>query len=55
MFVFVKYAAKAVASVDVLMGETVRGDDRLGWRCEWPGVGDALVRSVVVVEGFVLA
>jgi hypothetical protein len=48
MFVFVKYAAEAVVSVDVQVGEPVGVGDRLGWRGEWPGVGDALMCTMFV-------
>jgi hypothetical protein len=53
--VFVEDAAEAVASVDGQVGQAVRVDDRFGQWCEWPGIRDALVRSVFVVEDLVLA
>jgi len=55
MIVFVEDATEAVTSVDVQVGEPVRVGDRFGQRCEWSGVGDALMRSVLVVEHLVLA
>ncbi|WP_018830730.1 hypothetical protein [Salinispora tropica] len=55
MFVLVEDAAEAVTSVDVQVDETVRVGDRFGqWR-EWPGVSDALMRAMLVVEDLVLA
>jgi len=55
MFILVEDAAEAVTSVDVQVDETVRVADRFGqWR-EWPDVGDALMRAMLVVEGIVLA
>ena len=55
MFVLMQDAAEAVTSVDVQVGESVRVGDQFGQRCQWPGVRDALVRSVLVVEGLELA
>jgi hypothetical protein len=55
MFVLVQNAAEAIASADVEAGNPVRIGDRLGQQLEWSGVGDALVRPVCVVEGFVFA
>jgi hypothetical protein len=46
---------EAVTSVDVQVGELIRVGDRFGQWDEWPGVGDALVRPVGVVEDLVLA
>jgi hypothetical protein len=48
MIVFLEDAAEAVTSVDVQVGEPVRVGDRFGQRCEWSGVGDALMRSVLL-------
>jgi hypothetical protein len=50
MFVLVKDAAESVASSYVEMRDPVWFGE---WRGQWvqgPGVGDALVRSVLVVE-----
>jgi hypothetical protein len=55
MFVLVEGAAEAIKSADVESGKLVRIGDRFGQRLEWPGVGDALVRPVCVVEGLELA
>jgi len=55
MFVFVQHAAEAVTSVDGQVGEPVQVGDRFGQRCEWSGVRDALVRTVLVVEDLELA
>jgi hypothetical protein len=55
VFVLVQHTAKAITSVDVQTGEPVRGGDRLGQRGEWPGVRDALMGRVRVVEDLVLA
>jgi hypothetical protein len=55
MFVLVDDAAEAVASVDVQAGEPVQIGDRCGQRRAWPDAGDALMRAMLVVEGFVLA
>ena len=55
MLVFVEDAAAAVTSVDVQVGEPVWIGDRFGQRGLGPGVGDALVRAVGVVEDLVLA
>jgi hypothetical protein len=55
MLVLVKDAAEAVVSVDVQVGEPVRVGDRFGHRGLWACDGNALVRSVSVVEDFVLA
>jgi hypothetical protein len=55
VLVLAEDAAEAVTSVDVEVGEPVRVGDRFGQWDEWPGVGDALVRAVGVVEDFVLA
>ena len=55
MFVLVEDAAETVTSMDVQVGEPVRVGDRFGqWR-EWPDVGDALMRAMLVVEDLVLA
>ena len=54
MFVLVQQAAETVTPVDVQPGELVRISDRFRQRNEWPGVGDALVRSVRIVEDLVL-
>ena len=53
--VLVKDAAEAVSSAYVQPGEVVGVGDRFGQWVEGPGIGQALVRSVLVVEGFVLA
>ena len=50
MSVFVEDAAEAVTSVDVQVGQPARIGDRFGQRREWPGIRDALVRPVFVVE-----
>jgi hypothetical protein len=50
VFVLVQDAAEAVAAVDVQVREAVRVGDRFGERREWPGIGDALVRPVRVIE-----
>lgn len=55
MFVLVDDAGEVVTSVDVQVGDPVRGGDRFGQWGEWPGVGDALMRPVFVVEDLVLA
>jgi hypothetical protein len=55
MLVLVEDAAEAVTSVDRQMGNPVRIGDRFGQRREWPGVHDALMRPVSVVEGLELA
>src|ERR1700681_1855166 len=50
--VFVEDAAEAITSADVEMGYLVGIGDR-GWqRMQWPGIGDALVRAVSIVELF---
>ena len=52
MLVFVEDAAEAITSADVEMGYLVGIGDR-GWqRMQWPGIGDALVRAVSIVESF---
>jgi diguanylate cyclase (GGDEF)-like protein len=55
MFVLVQHSAEAVASVDGQVGEPVRVGDRFGQRGEWSGVGDALVRTMLVIEDLKLA
>src|SRR5687768_16857403 len=50
MLVLVEDAAEAVASAYVKTGLPVRGGDRRGQGVQWPGVRDALVRPVRVVE-----
>jgi hypothetical protein len=55
MFVLVDDAAEAVASVDVQAGEPVQFGDRCGQRRAWPDAVDALMRAMLVVEGFALA
>jgi len=55
MLVFMEDAAEAVASSDVQAGYLVRVCDRGGQCAQWPGVGDALVRAVGVVELLELA
>jgi hypothetical protein len=51
---FVEDAAEAITSADVEMGYLVGIGDR-GWqRMQWPGIGDAPVRSVSIVELFEL-
>jgi hypothetical protein len=54
VLVFVEDATEAVAAVDVQAGELVRVGDRLGQWFEWSVVRDPLMRSVEVVEPFVL-
>jgi hypothetical protein len=49
MVVFVEEAAEAVTPMDVQVGEPVWIGDRFGQRREWSGVGDALMRPVLVV------
>ena len=52
MLAFVEDAAEAITSADVQMGYLVGIGDR-GWqRMQWPGIGDALVRAVSIVELF---
>jgi hypothetical protein len=53
--VLVEDAAKPVSSVDLQVGEATWTGDRLRQRREGSGIGDALVRAVVVVERLVLA
>ena len=53
--VFVDDAAESVSSADGQLGELVVVGDRFGQRRQGPGVGNALVRVVMVVEGLVLA
>lgn len=55
MVVLVEDAAETVMSVDVQMGEPVRVGDRFGQRSRRSDVRDALVWSVLVVEGLVFA
>jgi hypothetical protein len=52
VLVFVEDAAEAVMSVDAQMGQPVWISDRFGQWCEWSGIREALVRSMVVVEVF---
>ena len=54
MFVFVEDSAEAMVSSYVQAGDLVWVGDGQGQRMQWSGVGDALVRSVLVVEPFVL-
>jgi hypothetical protein len=54
MFVFVEDSAEALVSSYVQAGDLVWVGDGQGQRMQWSGVGDALVRSVLVVEPFVL-
>ncbi len=54
MFVFVEDSAEALVSSYVQAGDLVWVCDGRGQRMQWSGVGDALVRSVLVVEPFVL-
>jgi len=49
MFVLVQHAIETVASVDVQVGDPVRVGDRFRQRCQWPGVRDALMWTMVVV------
>jgi hypothetical protein len=44
-----------VPSADGQLGELVAVRDRFGQRGQGPGVGDALVRAVLVVEGLTIA
>jgi hypothetical protein len=55
VLVLAENAAEAVASVDVQVGEPVWVGDRFGQLGEWPGVRDALVWPVLVVEDLVFA
>jgi hypothetical protein len=55
MFVFVDDAAESVSSADGQLGELVAVGDRFGQRHRGSGVGDALVRVVLLAEGLVLA
>lgn len=55
MLVLVEDAAESVISADVESGEPARVCDRFGQRYQWPGVGDALMRTMIVVEGAILA
>jgi hypothetical protein len=50
MLVLVQHAAEAVTSVDGQVCEAVRFGDRFGQRCQWPGVRDALMWTVLVIE-----
>ena len=50
MLVFVEDSAESVASADVEESVSVRLGDRRGQSLLWPGVGDALVGAVGVVE-----
>jgi hypothetical protein len=52
VLVFVEDAAKSIASSDAEPGYLVWIGDRCGQWAQWSGVGDALMRSVVVVEAF---
>jgi hypothetical protein len=55
VLVSVEEAAEAVAAADVEPVELVRVGDRLGQRCQWSGVSDALRWTVSVVERLMLA
>jgi hypothetical protein len=55
VFVLVQHATEAVTAVDVQAGEPVWIGDRFGQRGEWPGVGDALMGPVRVIEDLELA
>ena len=50
MVVFVQCAAEAVASSDVQAGDLAGIGERFGQRAQWSGVGDALMRPMLVVE-----
>jgi hypothetical protein len=50
MLILPQDAAETVASADGQPGEAVRVGDRFGQRLHLPGVGDALVGTVFVVE-----
>jgi len=50
MSVFVEDAAEAIASSYVEASDLVRVGDRCGDRVQWPGVRDALVGPMNVVE-----
>jgi hypothetical protein len=52
MFVFVEDAAEPIASLDPEPGYLVRVGERRGQWVQRPGVGEALVRPVAVVERF---
>jgi hypothetical protein len=52
MFVLVEDAAKPIASSDAAPGYLVRIGDRRGQWVQRSGVGDALMRSMAVVEVF---
>lgn len=47
---FMEDAAETVTAADVKSGEPVQVGDRFGQRGLWPGVAEALMRSVFVVE-----
>jgi len=55
MLVLVEDSAEPVASADMEGCVGVRMGDGRGYSLEWPGVGDALVRAVAVVELLELA
>jgi hypothetical protein len=54
MFVLVEDSAEALVSSYAQVGDLVRVRDRRGQRMERSGVGDALMRSMLVVEPFEL-
>lgn len=55
MLVLMENAAEAITSVDAQLAELVRVGDRFGQRCEGAGVRDPLMRSVKVIEPFILS
>jgi hypothetical protein len=55
MSVLVGDAAESVMAAYVQSRDLVRVGDRFGWRVERPGVRDALVPALAVVETFELA
>ena len=55
MFILVQDAAGTVGSMVGRVGESIRVGDQFGQRGGWPGVRDALVRPVYVVEDLELA
>lgn len=55
MLVLMEEAAETVTAADAYLGELVKAGNRFGQWCEWSGVGDALMRTVRVVERLVLA
>jgi hypothetical protein len=50
VFVLAEDAAEAFTSVDGQVRQPAGVGDRFGKRCEWPGIRDALMRPMRVVE-----